>query len=155
MAEGSKRVCPPWIDELTEFVGMCVETGVVPFAYDVWGPDEPDQPEDLDDPWLVHFYPSLSEVVGGPKDGAVVYPGVSVDMLALQDLFEDIEDLTWNSRLRNREPRYDGAALSLSGWYDGHPVDLRIFDVPPDDGTIDTVFEHRSGRLRIKEQPQE
>jgi len=124
-----------------------------PAAYDVWGPDEPEEPEDLADPWEVHFYPSLSELVGGPEDGAVVYPGLSVDMLALTESFDAIEELSWNSRSRNKEPRYKGAMLDLLGWYCDHPVRLRIFESPPSDATIDTVLEHRSGRLRPKDQP--
>jgi hypothetical protein len=153
MAEDPRGLCPPWIDDLTEAVGHCIETGLVPVAYDVWGPDEPDQAEDLDDPWEVHFYPSVSELVGGPKDGALIYPGLSVDVLGLLESFEDIEDLSWSSRSRNREPRYDGAVLDLLGWYTGHPVRLRIFDEPPDDATVDSVIEHRSGRLRPKDPP--
>jgi len=145
--------CPPWIDDLTEVVGQCFDTELAPIAYDVWGPDDPERPEDLDDPWEVHFYPSLSEMVGGPKDGAVLYPGLSVDLLALQGSFGEIEDLSWSSRSRNREPRYRGSVLDLSGWYCGHPILLRIFETPPDDATIDTVIEHRSGRLRPKDQP--
>jgi hypothetical protein len=153
MAGDTAGQCPPWVDDFTEVVGQCIETGLVPIAYDVWGPDEPDQPEDLTDPWEVHFYPSLSELVGGPKDGAVIYPGLSVEVLSLQEAFDEIEDLSWSSRSRNREPRYAGAVLDLTGWYSGHPVRLRIFDEPPDDATIDTVFEHKSGRLRPKDQP--
>jgi hypothetical protein len=141
------------MDDFTEAVGECFETGLVPIAYDLWGPDKPEQPESLEDPWMVHFYPSLSEMVGGPKDGAVVYPNMIVDMLGVQESFDEIEDLRWSSRSRKHEPRYDGSVLDVMGWYRGHPVWLRIFDVPPDDGSIDTVIDHRSGRLRPKVPP--
>jgi hypothetical protein len=153
MAGDAAGKCPPWIDEFTDDVGECFKTGVVPVAFDVWGPDDMEGPEDLADPWVVHFYPSLSEMIGGPKDGAVVYPGISIDLLALMEFFDEIEEFRWGSRSREHEPRYDGAVLDLTGWYWGHPVWLRTFDAPPDDGTIDTVIEHRSGRLRIKDQP--
>ena len=151
--DDAEGLCPPWVDDLTDAVGLCIETGLVPFAYDVWGPEKPGESEDLADPWMIHFYPSLSELVGGPEDGAVIYPDLSVDLLALQECFDDLEDLSWSGRSRDHEPRYDGAVLDLTGWYCGHPIWLRIFDVPPDDGTIDTVIEHWSGRLRPKEPP--
>jgi hypothetical protein len=151
MADEGKGVCPPWIDDFTEVVGDCFETGLVPIAYDVWGPDDPGGPEDLADPWEVHFYPSLSEMVGGPRDGAIVYPGMTVDLIGVQDAFDDLETLSWGSRSRRHEPRYDGSVLDAIGWYCGHPMWLRVFDVPPDDGTIDTLLEHSSGRLRPKE----
>src|SRR4051794_29890656 len=155
MAGDNAGPCPSWVDELTDAVGDCFETGLVPIAYDVWGPDDPSGQEDLDDPWVIHFYPSLSELVGGPKDGAVVYPGVGIDLLALQEFFDDIEILSWNSRSKKHEPRYDGSVLDLTGWYQGHPVWLRTFDAPPEDASIDTVIDHWNKRLRPKDQPKE
>jgi len=153
MAEDAVGVCPPWVDRFTDAVGRCVETGLVPFAYDVWGPDDQERPEDFDDPWEVHFYPSVSEMVGGPKDGTLIYPGLSVDLLGLLGPFDDIEDMSWSGRTRNRVPRYDGGVVEVRGWYRGHPVRLCIFEEPPDDATIDTVLEHGSGRVRPKDQP--
>ena len=153
MSEDADGPCPPWIDEFTEDVGDCVSTGRVPVAYDVWGPEEREAAENLDDPWEVHFYPSLSELVGGPEDGTQIYPGLSVDLLELQECFDDIDDLSWSNRLKNREPRYNGAVLDVTGWYQGHPVWLRIFDAPPDDASVDTVIEHHSGRLRPPRKP--
>jgi hypothetical protein len=153
MSDDDKNACPPGIDDLTEAVGYCFETESVPMAYDVWGPARPGPPETTDDPWDVHFYPSLSEVVGGPDDGAIIYPDMHVDLQAVIEIFKDVEEFAWSSRSKNREPRYPGGVLDVVGWYDGHPVWLRIFDAPPDDATIDTVLEHGSGRLRPKDQP--
>jgi hypothetical protein len=153
MAGDAAGAVPSWVDDFTEVVGDCFDLEHVPVAYDVWGPDDPEDQDNIDDPWMVHFYPSLSELVGGPRDGSLVYPGVSVDVLALQELFDDIDDLSWSSQLKNREPRYNGAVLDVLGWYEDHPVWLRVFDAPPNDAQIDTIFDHWSGRLRIKEQP--
>jgi hypothetical protein len=152
MAEEANPTCPAWVDAFTEAVGHCVKSGVVPVAYDVWGPDDPEKPEARDNAWVVHFYPALSEMVGGPDDGAMVYPGLTVDVLSLLDPFDDIHDLSWSSQSRNRETRYDGAVLDVTGLYRGHPVWLRIFDEPPDDARIDALIEHHTGRIRARAQ---
>jgi hypothetical protein len=152
MAEGDTGSCPDWVDEVVDAVGDCMVTDMAPMAFDVWGPDDPEA-ESLDDPWLVHFYPSLTEMVGGPKDGAVVFPGFTLDIQSLQECLDDIDELSLSSKAMNREQRYDGTVLDLLGWYQEHPIWVRIFDVPPDDATIDSMMEHRSGRLRRKNQP--
>jgi hypothetical protein len=150
MAENPKDLVPSWVDDFTEVIGDCFDTAVGPVAYDVWDPDDRERPENSDDPWEVHFYPSLSEMIGGPQDGALVYPGLNVDLISLQESFDEVETIFWCSPSWNRSDRYVGSALDVTGWYQGHPVLLRVYEAPPSDATIDVSIEHRSGRLRIR-----
>jgi hypothetical protein len=140
MAGDEARTCPSWIDEFLDDVGAGIDTGAVPAAYSVWGPDDPDADEDLSDPWVVYFYPSLSQVVGGANDGAVVYPGLSVDLLSLQEYIEDIEELRFSSGNSVSATPFRGCVLEVEGWYDGHPVCLKIFDKPPSDAKVDSII---------------
>jgi hypothetical protein len=151
MGDETARECPPWVDGFTAAVGCHIETGAVPFAYDVWDPDDRGEPEGLDDPWEVHFYPSVSEVVGGPRDGALVYPGLVLDLVGVLDLFDEIDGATWSGRIRNRVPRYRGGVVEVSGWFAGHPVRLCVFERPPDDATAETTYDHDSGRVRPRD----
>jgi hypothetical protein len=153
MAGDDRGTCPAWMDDFTEAVGLCIETERAPMAYDVWAPDDPEQPDSLDNPWVVHFYPSLGEILGGPEDGAVTYPPMRVEVLEMINVFDDLDDLTMSNLTKHREPRYDGSVLDFLGHYQDHPVYLRIFDAPPDDATIDTVIDHKTGRYRPKEPP--
>jgi hypothetical protein len=136
MAGDESKTCPPWIDEFIEDAGIAINTGTVPTAYNVWGPDGGEDDEDLSDPWIVHFYPSLGEVKGGANDGAIVHPGLDVDLITIQECFEDIEEFRLSSGISMLEPRYKGAMLEVIGWYDGHPVELKIFDKPPSDARV-------------------
>ena len=142
MAEDKARECPDWIDAFLDDIGGAIDTGAVPSAYSVWGPDDPseDGGEDLSDPWVVYFYPSLSQVVGGANDGAVVYPGVSVDLLSLYETIEDIEELRFSSGNSVSENPFRGCVIEVEGWYDGHPVCLKIFDKPPSDAKVDSII---------------
>src|SRR5262249_10201443 len=136
-------------------IGFCIDSEPVPMAYDVWGPMDRERPEDLDNAWEVHFYPSLSEMFGGPNDGGGIFPEMTVDISALLIVFDDgLDSLAWTGRKKKPARRYDAAMFELRGWYMRHPVQLRIFDEPPEDATIDTVLEHRTGRYRPKEPPQ-
>lgn len=83
----------------------------------------------------------------------MIYPDPRVNLQAVIEIFQDVEELAWSSKSKNREPRYPGGVLDVVGWYEGHPVWLRIFDTPPDDATIDTVPGHKSVRVRPENQP--
>lgn len=135
MGDKAERTCPEWIDEIIDDIGVGIDSGVMPYAYDAWGPEGDE--EYSDDPWVIHFYPTLSEVVGGAHDGSVVYPGITVDMTTIQECFEDIEYMTWCTKPIG-EPRYHGSALEVMGWYEGHPVLLKIFEQPPSDDEVRT-----------------
>jgi hypothetical protein len=151
MAGNEQKTCPPWVDEFVEAVGVGIDTGQVPAHYTIWGPDswngneDDDGDEDLSDPWVVHFYPSLGQVKGGANDGAVVYPGVTVDLLTVQEAFEDVEDLRMSCGnsigvLTNKDA-FRGTVLEVEGWYDGHPVSLKVFDKPPGDAAVESYID--------------
>lgn len=145
-----RETCPAWMDRFTEAVGLAIETERAPMAYDVWAPENAEEPESFGNPWLVHFYPSLGEVIGGPEDGAVTYPPMRVDVQILIAMFDTIWDVTLSNLAKHREPRYDGTVLDFLGEFERHPVFLRVFDAPPDDATIDTLIDHKTGRYRPK-----
>jgi hypothetical protein len=142
MAKDDARECPSWVDEFLDDAGSGIDTGQVPAAYSVWAPDDPDEDEDLSDPWEVHFYPSLSEVKGGANDGAVVFPGLNVDLLTIQECMEDIEtfELSSGNSVGIGPKTFRGCVLEIQGWYDGHAVCLKIFDKPPGDAKVASVI---------------
>jgi hypothetical protein len=153
MAESERQPCPEWVDRFTDLVGGTFRTDRAPMAFDVWGPDEPGKPESPDDPWEVHFYPSLGEVIGGPDDGAITYPPMKADVLKLQRAFDAIDEVSVSNLAEHQAPRYDGTVLDLIGEFERHPIRLRIFDAPPDDASIDAVIDHKTGKYRPKAPP--
>jgi hypothetical protein len=142
MAHEAEDPCPDWINEFVEDVGIGIETGDVETAYSIYGPNKAD-PKTVDDPWIVQFYPALSEIVGGPDDGTVVHAGLEVDLISVQEAFEDVEDMRWNSGVGFDETPYEGAILEVKGTYDGNDVTLQIYDKPPSDKRVVTVIDYR------------
>jgi hypothetical protein len=152
-SEPQRQACPEWVDRFTEDVSRAFATDQAPMAYDVWAPEDPDKPEAAGDPWEVHFYPSLGEVVGGPEDGAVTYPPMKADVLRLQAVFDALDEVSVSNLAKHRAPRYDGTVLDLIGEFEGHPVFLRVFDAPPDDASVDAILDHKTGRYRPRTPP--
>jgi hypothetical protein len=138
----TEDACPEWIDEFIEDVGVGIGTGDVQTAYSVYGPNKAD-PKTHGDPWIVQFYPALSEIVGGPNDGTVVHSGLEVDLISVQEAFEDVEDMRWTSGVGFDETPYTGAILEIRGVYDGNDVTLQVYDKPPGDKHVVTVIDFR------------
>ena len=70
-------------------------------------------------------YATPVELVAGEYDGAIVMPGFSLDVQALQEVFERITALQWH--VQGFGPGDDdGPHLSIEGTYQGHHVWLRV-----------------------------
>jgi hypothetical protein len=77
-------------------------------------------------------YPTPVELVGGEHDGAIVMPGFSLDVQALQAVFERVTALSWHAQDVGPDDE-DGPHFSLEGTYQGHAVWLRVLAEAPDD----------------------
>ena len=114
---------PDWLEDLVEAVAGCMEV------------DEPMGPlgyrwhEEDGDFWEIDLYPTPIELVGGAVDGAIVDPGYSLDLAALQSVFERIDALYWNTHgYHGSEPPF----VSVEGIYEGREVFLRVLSAAPD-----------------------
>ena len=72
-----------WLQELVEAVAGCMEAHSVMGAMG-WRYHEEDD--------------ELAELVGGEHDGSIVIPGFSLDVQALQAVFERVTELQWNAQ---------------------------------------------------------
>jgi hypothetical protein len=147
MARGNEKAVPSWVDEFVEEAGDSIDSGDVPLAYMIWAPLGSDE-DSLTDPWVVHYYPSVCEVVGGAHDGKAGHTGLDLDVVTLQECFEEVDELRWMSGVYFNEEYGVGNHLQVSGHYDGHAVLLRIFDKPPRDEPVMSVIDHRRLMLR-------
>jgi hypothetical protein len=77
-------------------------------------------------------YPTPVELVGGEQDGTIVIPGFSLDVQALQAVFERVTALDWHAQDVGPDDE-DGPHISLEGTYQGHAVWLRVLAEAPDD----------------------
>jgi hypothetical protein len=113
-----------WMTELVEGVAGCME------AHSLMGPLGWRYHEDEELVELV-IYPTPVELVGGEHDGTIVIPGFSLDVQALQAVFERVTALDWHAQ--DVGPNDDGPHISLEGTYQGHAVWLRVLAEAPDD----------------------
>lgn len=114
-----------WLTALVETVAGCMEAHSQVGAMG-WQYHEDDALVEL----LV--YPTPVALVGGAHDGAIVVPGYSLDVQALQAVFECVTALHWHAHGVGPDDD-DGPHLSLEGTYQGHGVWLRVLAEPPDD----------------------
>lgn len=116
---------PAWLVSLVELVANCLEAhnpmGPLGFLYG--------QEEDL---WELIVYPTPVELMGGATDGAVVLPGFSLDLQALQSAFEQVDAVDWCAQAFGPHD-LTGAHISLEGLYQGHQVWLQVLAEPPED----------------------
>jgi hypothetical protein len=114
-----------WMTELVEGVAGCMEAHS-PIGALGWRYHEDEELLEL------IVYPTPVKLVGGEHDGAIVMPGFSLDVLALQTVFERVTALHWHAQDVGPDDE-DGPHLSLEGTYQGHPVWLRVLAEAPDD----------------------
>ena len=123
-----------WLDTLVEEVADCMEAHQ-PMGAMGWRYQEEDESVEL----IVYATPVA--LVGGAHDGAIVVPGFSLDVQALQALFEGVTALQWQAHGFGPDDE-EGPHLSLEGTYQGHHVWLRVLAEAPDDEepglTLDT-----------------
>jgi hypothetical protein len=114
-----------WMTALVEGVAGCME------AHGPIGGLEWRYHEDEELLELV-VYPTPVKLVGGEHDGTIVLPGFSLDVLALQAVFERVTALHWHAHDWGPDDE-DGPHLSLEGIYQGYAVWLRVLAEAPDD----------------------
>jgi hypothetical protein len=114
-----------WMNEMVEAVVSCMEAHS-PMGAMGWRYHEEDEFAEL------VVYPTPVKLVGEVHDGAIVIPGFSLDVQALQALFERVTALQWNAQGVGPDDD-DGPHISIEGTYQGHSVWLRVLAEPPDD----------------------
>ena len=114
-----------WMTELIEGVAGCMEAHS-PMGALGWRYHEDEELVEL------VVYPTPVELVGGEHDGTIVIPGFSLDVQALQAVFERVTALYWHAQDVGPDDD-DGPHLSLEGTYQGHAVWLRVLAEAPDD----------------------
>jgi hypothetical protein len=114
-----------WMTELVEAVAGCME------AYSAMGAMGGRYHEDDERAELV-VYATPVELVGGEHDGAIVMPGFSLDVQALQGVFEHVTELHWHAQGFGPDDD-DGPHISIEGTYQGHHVWLRVLAAAPED----------------------
>jgi hypothetical protein len=123
-----------WLHTLVDAVADCMATHH-PMGAMGWRYQEEDESVEL----IVYATPVA--LVGGAHDGAIVVPGFSLDVQALQALFEGVTALQWQAHGCGPDDE-EGPHLSLEGTYQGHHVWLRVLAEAPDDEepglTLDT-----------------
>jgi len=113
---------PDWLDDLVEAIAGCIE------ADDPMGPLGFRWQEESGF-WEIDLYPMPVELVGGAVDGAVVDPGYSLDMTALQAVFEEAKFLSWNTHgYHGSDPPF----VSVEGIYEGREMFVRILAAAPE-----------------------
>ena len=114
-----------WLTALVEGVAGCMEAHS-PMGALGWRYHEDEELVEL------VVYPTLVELVGGEHDGTIVVPGFSLDVQALQAVFERVTALHWHAQDVGPDDD-DGPHISLEGTYQGHAVWLRVLAEAPDD----------------------
>ena len=115
-----------WLSKFVEAVSDCME------AHSAAGPVGWRVYEEDDDTVELLIYAMPVELMGGEYDGSIVLPGFSLDVQALQSLFERVTALDWKAQ--GFGPGDDvGPCLSLEGIYQGHVIWLRVLAEAPED----------------------
>jgi hypothetical protein len=81
-----------------------------------------------DNRWTVRLFLGETEVVGGPRDGAIVPAAFTFDLEALRDSFEAITRLEWHGLPAGSLPEQsrDEATMAIDGIVSGHIVRLLV-----------------------------
>ena len=80
--------------------------------------------------WEISVYLTPVELVGGADDGEVVLPGFQLDLLGLQDLFDEIVDFGWDGL---GLCRVEGPLIWIEGVYRGREVYVTVLARAPED----------------------
>ena len=114
---------PEWLDALAESVAghITADNAAGPLGFR-W--------RNADGIWELVIFPTPVELVGGAEDGAVVAPGLSLDLEGLRAEFEQILACSWQSL---GYPDDEGPHVSIEGVYHGHDVFVQILAYAPDD----------------------
>lgn len=75
----------------------------------------------------LQVYPTPTELVGGPHDGAVVDPDIDFDLLRIQEVFDTIDGIGWTLDGEGREFQY----VCFRGTYRGYDFWVTVFAGAP------------------------
>jgi hypothetical protein len=103
--------------------------------------------------WEISMFLGETEAVGGPIDGRLIAPNFNFDLLAIQERFDQLDQLKWNAfpdhGLAFDEEPTTITFLLADGLVDGERVRMQIHASPPTsvgpamkqfaDGTIELV----------------
>ena len=89
--------------------------------------------------------PDLVEMVGGPDDGAECFPSITVRLLELLELFDEVLGATWNTQHRE---------LNVDGKIGGKDVSVTIQREPFED-VEKARFVFEEGVLRAKDEDED
>lgn len=122
-----------WLNTLLEAVADWMEAHH-PMGAMGWRSQEEDEHMEL------IIYATPVALVGGAHDGTIIVPGFSLDVQALQALFEEVTALQWQAYGFGPDD-VEGPHLSLEGTYQGHQVWLRVLAEAPDDEEPGLTFD--------------
>jgi hypothetical protein len=80
--------------------------------------------------WEVWIFPTPVELVGGAHDGAVVVPGITLDLEEFQAAFDKVEAFVWNALGLNYP---EGPHIAIEGVFLGREVYLQVSARAPED----------------------
>ena len=80
--------------------------------------------------WEVWIYPTPVELVGGAHDGAMVVPGLRLDLEQLRQEFDSIVALGWDALGLNWP---EGPHVFIEGVFRGREVCLQVLANAPED----------------------
>lgn len=83
------------------------------------------------DGWEITVFASLTEIIGGRRDGCVFGPRFEVDIKELVCLFTSVTSLRWQSQEMGKDDEL-GAHLAIEGCYGEETVCVRIPAIAPD-----------------------
>ncbi len=90
----------------------------------------------VNDGWMVQLFLGLTEVVGGPEDGASIPAGFRFDLEAARSLFDEVGDvfLDGTSDKSSQTDDLMGETMAaIAGKVGGHSVTLEVLHRPPAD----------------------
>ena len=120
---------PGWIGNLANSVADILQPLVldVPLGCHVASPNSPEQKQ----AWEISLFPAKTEVVGGRLDGAVFVSPFLLDLRQLLLLFDNVEEVRWQTGRVSCQKDEIGAHVFVAGHFQGHYVWLRVLAEAP------------------------
>lgn len=88
-----------------------------------------------EDRWIVRLFLGDTEVVGGPRDGALIPTAFAFDLEGIRDCFERISRFEWHGLPSGSIPQQirDDATIAIDGTVTGQSVRLLVNLRAPED----------------------
>lgn len=115
--------CPEWVEDLASHI-----TDLLRFV-DA-SPPLGCHVHELADRWEIALFAADTEIVGGPRDGQRHPDPFVVNLGELLGLFDEIREMTWQSRAVSAEDEL-GGHLSIDGIYAGERARVNLLIEAP------------------------